>query len=136
MGLKRCEKCGEDVPESKAFCSGCGHSFVVEEKRREPSGFDKMDSTVQLGQTMYNQMLSDMGLNIARQANVPEKRVEVIAPVASAASPAAAKPREATPAAKPANNYKFWFILGGVLLALGFLVIIAAAVLLYLFLPR
>ena len=134
MGLKRCEQCGEEVPESKAFCPGCGHSFVVEEKRREQSGFDKMDNTVQLGQTMYSQMLSDMGLNISKPANAPEKRVEIIAPVATSGAPA---PKPSAPtAAKPPSSYKFWFILGGILLVLFFLVIIVAAVLLYLFLPR
>ena len=88
------------VDEAKAFCPGCGHAFVEEEKRQKASEFDKEDSTVQLGQTMFNQMLSDMGLNIgARQA--PEKRIEMIAPVGEktvSAAPAILKPVETKPA--------------------------------------
>src|SRR4051812_20452120 len=81
MGLRQCEKCSEMVDEAKAFCPGCGHAFVEEQKRQKASEFEKQDNTVQLGQTMYNQMLSDLGLNISK-SGVPEKRIEVIAPVA------------------------------------------------------
>src|SRR6188768_2284766 len=79
MGLKQCPKCSEMVDEAKAFCPACGNAFVEEESRKE-SQFDQLDNTVQLGNTMYNQMLSDMGLNLSK-TGVPEKRVEVIAPV-------------------------------------------------------
>ena len=68
------------VDEAKAFCPGCGHAFVEEQKRQKASEFERQDNTVQLGQTMYNQMLSDLGLNLSK-TGVPEKRVEVIAPV-------------------------------------------------------
>ena len=74
------------VDEAKAFCPGCGHAFVEEQKRQKASEFERQDNTVQLGQTMYNQMLSDLGLNLSK-SGVPEKRIEVIAPVV--AEPAA-----------------------------------------------
>jgi len=70
------------VDEAKAFCPGCGQAFVEEQKRQKASEFEKQDNTVQLGQTMYNQMLSDLGLNLSK-SGVPEKRIEVIAPVAT-----------------------------------------------------
>ena len=69
------------VDEAKAFCPGCGHAFVEEEKRQKDSEFERLDNTVQLGQTMYNQMLSDMGLNTAKASAASERRVEVIAPL-------------------------------------------------------
>ena len=47
---------------------------------------------MQMGQTMYNAMLSDMGLNLK---NEPEKRVEVLKPVARAACPGPAAGRRA-----------------------------------------
>ena len=83
MGLKQCSKCNEMVDEAKAFCPACGNAFVEEEQRQEKSKFEKMDNTVQFGQTMYNQMLSEMGLNIAKPPPA-EKRIEVIAPAAAA----------------------------------------------------
>src|SRR4051812_16043562 len=100
MGLRQCEKCSEMVDEAKAFCPGCGHAFVEEEKRQKASEFEKLENTVQLGQTMYNQMLSDMGLNIAG-SRTTEKKVEVIAPVGEKPAPAAPqviKPIESKPA--------------------------------------
>ncbi|MBK8465857.1 MAG: zinc ribbon domain-containing protein [Chloracidobacterium sp.] len=81
MGLQQCDKCGEMVDEAKAFCPGCGNAFVEEEKRQEASKFEKLESTVQYGQTMYNQMLEDMGLNIVGAPSSVEKRVEVVVPV-------------------------------------------------------
>ena len=67
MGEKQCGKCGETVDEAKAFCPGCGNAFVEEKTRTSVSDFDLSDNTVRLGDTMYNQMLSDMGLSISRQ---------------------------------------------------------------------
>lgn len=81
MGLKQCGKCKEMVDEAKAFCPGCGNAFVEEEKRQKASEFEKLDSTVQLGKTMYGQMLSEMGLNISKTPADSEKRIEVLAPV-------------------------------------------------------
>jgi hypothetical protein len=81
MGQRQCDRCGDTFDEAKAFCPGCGKAFVEEEKRQNISEFDQQGNTVQLGNTMYNQMLSDMGLNISKASDVPEKRVEIIAPV-------------------------------------------------------
>ena len=107
MGLRQCEKCSEMVDEAKAFCPGCGHAFVEEQKRQKASEFEKQDNTVQLGQTMYNQMLSDLGLNLSK-SGVPEKRIEVIAPVATeptarSVQPAVAPVQEASPTASSAS---------------------------------
>src|SRR5438270_13395379 len=78
MPDKTCPQCSEQVDEAKAFCPACGNAFVEEEKRTDTSAYEKMDHTVQMGQTMYNAMLSDMGLNVKKE---PEKRVEVLKPV-------------------------------------------------------
>lgn len=132
MGLKQCVKCEEMVDEAKAFCPGCGNAFVEERAREEATGFDKMDSTVQFGQTMYNQMLSDMGLSSAKAAKVPDKHVEVLQPEPAAS--VVPKPRpEVKP--KPSGNLK-WYILGGVFLVLILVLFIAALVVLWYFWPR
>lgn len=149
MGLKKCEKCGEMVPEAKAFCPACGHAFVDEERRREKSKFDKMESTVQLGQTMFGNMLSDLGLNIAKSPGTSEKKVEVIAPAAEATKPAevtkpAAESRKpasspsaepnAESEAKPAANR--WVAIGGVLAIVIWLLILIVAFVMFVYLPR
>lgn len=131
MGLKQCDKCSEMVDEAKAFCPGCGNAFVEEEKRQQASEFDRMDSTVQLGQTMYNQMLSDMGLNISQKPQSVEKRVEVIAPL-----PVTAKPPVAVPKKPKASIDRRWIILGGAVLVVIFLLVLAAITLIVLFWPR
>lgn len=69
MGSKQCGRCGEVVNEAKAFCPGCGNAFVVEEKRTTVTDFDMSNETVRLGNTMYNQLLSDMGLSISKAPN-------------------------------------------------------------------
>lgn len=133
MSQKLCEKCGETVEEAKAFCPGCGHAFVDEEKRENASEFDRLDSTVQLGQTMYNQMLSDMGLNISKAPDKPEKRIEIIQPAATANPAPTSVEKPKPPPAVSGSNTK-WLIIGIVatvlLLALA-VVVVAAAVLLY-----
>jgi len=80
------------VDEAKAFCPGCGHAFVEEEKRQKASEFERQANTVQLGQTMYNQMLSDMGLNTSKTPGTSDKRIEVIAPAVVETSSASAQP--------------------------------------------
>ena len=150
MALKKCEKCGEMVPEAKAFCPACGYAFVDEERRREKSKFDKMESTVQLGQTMFGNMLSDLGLNIAKTPATPEKRVEVIAPAAEAAKPSeTAKPSAESPKpsapptkaarsdseAKPAPAGNRWVAIGGVLAIVIWLLILIVAFVIW-YMPR
>lgn len=134
MGLRQCEKCEEMVDEARAFCPGCGHAFVAEEKRSKASNFDTADSTVQLGQTMYNQMLSDMGLNISKAPDPVEKRIEVISPVAIPAAtevrpPAAKLPVEAK---KPGSNKK-WIIAAVSVVALFVLLAIAIAAIFFIY---
>ena len=109
------------VDEAKAFCPGCGNAFVEEEKRREASKFEKLDPTIQFGQTMYNQMLEDMGLNISGAPNPIEKRIEVLIPVSTEAAPPA-KTVTVQPAvtlqerkqekSKPTSNAKWYILIG------------------------
>ena len=81
---KQCDTCGEMVEEAKAFCPGCGNAFVEEKTRGSISEFDLSNRTVQLGQTMYNQMLSDMGLSISKAPNREAAYVEPLATDATA----------------------------------------------------
>ena len=128
MVLRQCEKCSEMVDEAKAFCPGCGQPLIDEQVRETRSNFDTADHTMQLGQTMYNKMLSDMGLNISKSPDPVEKRIEVIAPVPTTPNPSARSPAEI----KPSGNKK-WIIAAVllVLLLFAFAVIIAAAAFLY-----
>lgn len=134
MGQKQCAKCGETVDEAKAFCPECGSAFDEEKKRTSVSEFDRSSQTVQLGQTMFNQMLSDMGLNISKEPKSPDKgRVEVVAPVVQPAAPQSSGPKSA-PEPQPRSGNRTWIIIGvlAALLALATAVIvIAAALLLY-----
>jgi hypothetical protein len=131
MPQKQCDKCSEMVDEAKAFCPGCGNSFVIESKREVRSNFDSFEGTINLGDTMFNKMLSDMGLNISKEAppQPAEKRPEVIS------LQPAAPPTPAPVASQPASNAK-WFILGGVVLILIFLLILAVAVVIFILWPR
>ncbi len=127
MALKQCEKCEEKVDEAKAFCPGCGHAFVEEQKRSQASSFEAMDSTVQLGQTMYNQMLSDMGLNISKAPDAPpQKRVEVITP-AALETPGPPQTASKAETKKTTNVVKWIIIAAAVVVVLALLVIAAAA---------
>ena len=80
MALRQCDKCSEMVDEAKAFCPECGHVLIEEKQREEESAYESMDGTMQFGQTMYNQMLSEMGLNISA---APDKKVDEPQPVAT-----------------------------------------------------
>lgn len=135
MGLKQCANCSEMVDEAKAFCPGCGAALVEEEERQQKSQFEQLDNTVQFGQTMYNQMLSDMGLNLSATPPPAEKRVEVIAPAApaAAAKPAKAAPVAEKPKAAPvkAPSNKKWYILGALLVIVIVVLTLAATALLY-----
>ena len=114
MPDKTCPKCSETVDEAKAFCPGCGHSFIDEQQRTQASRYDQADHTMQMGATMYNNMLSDMGLNLKKE---PEKRVEVLKPAVPATQvlqPVATTQNVPTPApqAEPEqkSRKKFWII--------------------------
>lgn len=133
MGEKQCGKCGEMVDEAKAFCPGCGNAFVEEKTRTSVSDFDLSEHTVRLGDTMYNQMLSEMGLSISKQPNRAEKLVEAVAPVVPA-TPASRPERIAEPSpAAPSNRTSI--IIGIALIVIAFAILavitIAAAAVLY-----
>ena len=126
MGQKQCEKCGETVDEAKAFCPECGHAFVEEKKRTSVSDFEKTNPTVQLGATMFNQMLSDMGLNISKEPNPSDKERVVIAP--------AVRPAVPEPSKTPTRSGRTKWIIAGVvvgliLFILAALIIVAAFIL-------
>lgn len=139
MALKQCAKCNEMVEEAKAFCPGCGNAFVEEEKRQEASKFEKLESTVQFGQTMYNQMLEDMGLNISATPSPVDKRVEISAPVKTeilspaktaktvVVSPAVATPEKTSEQSKPTSNTKWYILIGGAVVLL-LLIALASAI--------
>ena len=124
------------VDEAKAFCPSCGHAFVEEQKREEPSVFESMDGTMQLGNTMYNQMLSDMGLNISAAPNKPAATVQPVAQraIQPAVQPAVQQiiqpavqqviPPAAEPARPSASNTTKWLIMGGVAVLLLFILLV------------
>lgn len=145
MALKQCDKCNEMVDEAKAFCPACGNAFVEEERRSVSTNFEEMDMTVQLGQTMYNQMLSDMGLNVSKAPDVQEKVVEVEAitpaavplqPIAPAAPTKTVAPAQHIPA--QSNNKWIWIIAGVIaaIILLGIIVVILAAAFVFYLAPR
>lgn len=145
MSQRPCDKCGEEVSVTKAFCPACGHALVDEEQREDTSEFQRLDGTMQVGKTMYNQMLSEMGLNIS----VPSEQVtEAVKPVLSEISTAtepkqpaapvrteALKPAAterpvpaAAPAARPRKDRtKLLLIIGAVILAGWVLVVLLIA---------
>lgn len=140
MAQQQCNKCGETVDDAKAFCPGCGQPFVEEEKRKTTSEFESVDLTQKMGRTAYNQMLTDMGLNISRPnaletppevpAPIPtgtqaEKRNERVVPIAPSVESTQRSPR-----------YLKWIIAGVVGLVLAFLVLFAAGFLVYWFSGR
>lgn len=133
MPQHACEECGEMVDEGKAFCPSCGHAFVEEQRREKPSEFQSMDGTQQFGKTMYNQMLSDMGLNLKA---VPKPRTQVIqAAVPAAVTPAPVKevpaaPPPAVAEEKRSNKFLIFGIIAAFLI-LGFLLIVALGLFLW-----
>ena len=144
MAIKECEKCGEQVDAAKAFCPACGNAFVEEQKREQPSAVDQMDGTMQFGKTMYNQMLSDMGLSIPPQQGKPQ----VLQPLQPAAETSAPKPQQqviqpVAPAApkpvvgqKSSVNWKKVLIIGFIAVFLLFLLLVVILVAGYFFYLR
>ena len=124
------------VDEAKAFCPSCGHAFVEEQTRQEPSVFESMEGTMQLGNTMYNQMLSDMGLNISAAPNKPAETVQPVAQpvVQPAVQPAVQQIIQpavqqviqpaAEPVKSPGSGSNKWLIIGGVAVLILFILLI------------
>lgn len=136
MAEKDCGKCGEIVDEAKAFCPGCGHSFVDEKKRTTVSDFDQSKKTVQLGETMFNQMLSEMGLSIPKHPEREQKNTAVVTPLAPA-TPVRTPERDSQTSPAPANKRPSTIIVIAVIvaaaIAFGIVVVLAtvAALILY-----
>jgi len=129
MSTEQCQNCSEIVDAGKAFCPSCGNCFVAEETREKASEFEASAGTVQYSGSMFNQLLSDMDLNISEVPNKPEKTS------GQTLSPAAPAPVAITATGLKSCSRKRWFIIGGI--ALGLTVFLAvflavAAVLLYL----
>ena len=132
MGVRQCDKCSEMVDEAKAFCPSCGHAFVEEQTRNKPSAFESMEGTMQLGNTMYNQMLSDMGLNISAAPNKPAEAVQPAIkpaaqqPVQQIIQPAVQQviPPAAEPAMPSASNTTKWLVIGGVAVLVLFILLV------------
>jgi hypothetical protein len=125
MATKQCSACGESADEAKAFCPGCGHSFD-EEAERHTSDFQNMDSTVQVGKTMYGQMLSDMGLNIGQVRNAP----------AEEPNPISSQPGSPSRTANSADRVGKNAPIGFVTVVIGLVLLILAAALVLYLLPR
>ncbi len=139
MSERQCEKCGTTVAAAKAFCPECGNAFVDEEQREETSEFKMTDGTMQFSQTMYDQMLSDMGLNISKSS---ESLTKEVAPVLEQMQQAAPPPTSATPTKAPApktttlkpaaapaaapakKKTRMWLVIGGLVIILWLLVVI------------
>ena len=140
MSLRQCDKCSEMVDEAKAFCPACGHALINEEKRQEASTFDKLDRTVTFGQTMYNQMLEDMGLNID-SSRPSEPRVETVKPISieapattskneivvAVATGAVEKPEKRAVQSRSGSKTK-WYVLIGIAAVLLFSVAVVSAI--------
>lgn len=136
MAQKQCDQCGETVDEAKAFCPACGHAFVEEEKRADQSGFDTAGGTMQFGQTMYNQMLSDMGLNIKERKTKETVRpdslsqpAQVLKPVVQTLKPVAEPSAPTEKPSEPLKESNTWMIVGvvAIVLLLLLLILIVAA---------
>jgi len=130
MAEKRCAKCGEMVDEAKAFCPGCGNSIVDEKQRTTVSDFDQSKRTIQLGETMFNQMLSEMGLNISKQADREETNTDVVAPLVPASTEKVPAKKEQQPSPVPSvkrSSSKALKIAAIVLAALAFLILVMVA---------
>lgn len=134
MALIECEKCGEQVDDAKAFCPACGNSLIEERRRTLSTNFEQMDMTVQLGNTMFNQMLNEMGLKSGKPDGhdlpaEPPKMAPL--PTTTVVPPAAAAPRSKLEAPvdivpPKASNRKVWVITIVVALVLLFVLLAAA----------
>ncbi|MEP7149672.1 MAG: hypothetical protein ABI857_12400 [Acidobacteriota bacterium] len=70
MSDKQCVKCGRTVDEAKAFCPYCSHSFVPE-REGGASEFELTHNTATFTKSFFNEVLSDMELNISEAPDPP-----------------------------------------------------------------
>ena len=108
MDPRKCEKCGETVDAAKSFCPGCGTPMEAEQERTRVSEYDATAGTVQFGKTVYNQLLSDMGLNIAETKATPARTVVEAVPQPIKLAP------EKKPEAAFAKNSKMKWVIAAV----------------------
>jgi hypothetical protein len=118
------------VDEAKAFCPGCGNAFVEEEKRTTVSDFDKSNKTVQLGSTMYHQLLSDMGLSTSKGPN----QGEVTTGEPAAAEPVAPPPVQIETANSAKPRWLIWVTVAAA--SLLFLLVLVVLVVLFMLWQR
>ena len=135
MAETQCGKCGEMVDEAKAFCPGCGHSFVDEKQRTTVSDFDQSKNTVQLGETMFNQMLSDMGLNVSKPPNREEKAENVVKPIVPASTaPVVERKEQPSPVPASSRSKTIWIVaivLAVIVFAIGVVLITVAGLIFF-----
>jgi hypothetical protein len=146
MNTKRCEKCGEIVDAAKAFCPSCGDAFVAEETREKASEFEASAGTVQYSSSLFNQLLSDLDLDISE---VPEKPAPAKSAELKVKKPQSeqmplvnvgvAKVDKDIPAEKPSGLRKKWLIIGGIalsLIVLLALLLVIGGIILYIYFYR
>ncbi len=126
MGEKQCGKCGEMVDEAKAFCPGCGNASVEEKTRITVSDFDLSEHTVRLGDTMYNQMLSEMGLSISKAPDRGQKSIDTVVPAVSK-TPASKPEKRIEPSPEAPNNRRA-IVIGVTLIVIIFSVLAVIAI--------
>ncbi len=109
MSDKQCVKCGQTVDEAKAFCPYCSHSFEVE-REGSASEFELTHNTATFTKSFFNEVLSDMELNISEAPDPP------------------VRPDTGPDRSAPANVLK-WGATLGVLLLLALIVVILFVIL-------
>lgn len=139
MSLKKCEKCGEQVDEAKAFCPECGNPFVYEEKRVEATEFEKQAGTIAYSKTVFNLMLSKLNLDPSQPPGEekiqPSPVEEKIQPQLQEASDKFS-PQEKTSEKKTNSGIIKWIILAAVGLIILSFFLLAVLVVLYFYFFR
>jgi hypothetical protein len=147
MGLRQCNECEEMVDEARAFCQACGSPLVAEAQRRESSPFERTSETVQFDSSMFNAILTDMGLDLSAPPNPRNEIGETVTPLIRTETPTTAQPRPLVQTVVPSPQNKLgkadapanttlkwlvWAALGFVLVFLVGLVIAALIFILWL----
>jgi len=137
MGLKKCEKCGENVDDAKAFCPDCGNPFVEEKKREGSSEFDDFAGTLKYSETAYFNLLSEMELDTSKQTKQEIKPIPTPGLEKKTVSTEKAPPEKTPPKKVQKPGKRKWVILA-VFGTLGLIVLIltVAVVLIYLYFSR